>query len=212
MSSWLPWYINWTKWTNAYKLLVWYFNYGAISWQDNTVTSAVDTAFLDCLQNTYMNQHVEEPTRGRSGQNPSILDLIISNDPNIVSHIRYEPLLGKSDHACLVFNINCYKEAEESARKLYLYDKGEYENMTAELRNIDWIEKIGWITDPEEAYEVFTESLSSLCEKYIPTRTVGSGNKYEKNYDKDTVRAIKKKHRAWQRYMETRSGQNILNM
>ena len=95
---------------SAYKLLVGDFNYGAISWQDNTATSAAETAFLDCLQNTYLNQHVEEPTRGRSGQNPSILDFIISNDPNIVSHIRYESPLGKSDHACLVFNINCYKQ------------------------------------------------------------------------------------------------------
>ena len=84
---------------SAYKLLVGDFNYGTISWQDNTATSAADTAFLDCLQNTYMNQHVEEPTRGRSGQNPSILDLIISNGPNIVSHIKYESPLGKSDHA-----------------------------------------------------------------------------------------------------------------
>ena len=82
---------------SAYKLLVGDFNYGAISWQDNTATSAAETAFLDCLQNTYMNQHVEELTRGRSGQNPRILDLIISNDPNIVSHIRYESPLGKSD-------------------------------------------------------------------------------------------------------------------
>ena len=195
---------------SAYKLLVGDFNYGAISWQDNTATSAAETAFLDCLQNTYMNQHVEEPTRGRSGQNPSILDLIISNDPNIVSYIRYESPLGKSDHTCLVFNINCYKEAGESARKFYIYDKGDYEHMTAELSNIDWSKKIGWITDPEEAYEVFTETLSTLYEKYIPTKIVGTGNKYKKSYDKDTVRAIKKKHRAWQRYMETRSGQKYI--
>ena len=92
----------------------------------------------------------------------------------------------------------------------YLYDKGDYENMTAELSNIDWSKKIGWITDPEEAYEVFTETLSTLCDKYIPTKTVGSENKYKKSYDKDTVRAIKKKHRAWQRYMETRSGQKYI--
>ena len=82
--------------------------------------------------------------------------------------------------------------------------------MTAELSNIYWSKKTGWITDPEEAYEVFTETLSTLCEKYIPTKTVGSGNKYKKSYDKDTVRAIKKKHRAWQRYMETRSGQKYI--
>ena len=197
---------------SAYKLLVGDFNYGAISWQDNTATSAAETAFLDCLQNTYMNQHVEEPTRGRYGQNPSILDLIINNDPNIVSHIRYGSPLGNSDHACLVFNINCYKEAEESARKFYLYDKGDYENMTAELRNIEWSKKIGWITDPEEAYTVFTETLSTLCEKYIPTKTVGSGNKYKKSYDKDTVRVIKKNIEHGKATWKHDLNKNILNM
>ena len=82
--------------------------------------------------------------------------------------------------------------------------------MTAELSNIGWSKKIGWITDTEEAYEVFTETLSTLYEKYTPTKTVGSGNKYKKSYDKDTVQAMKKKHRAWQRYMETRSGQKYI--
>ena len=82
--------------------------------------------------------------------------------------------------------------------------------MTAELSNIDWSKKISWITGPEEAFEVFTETLTALCARYIPTKTVGSGNKYKKSYDKDTVRAINKKYRAWQRYTETRSGQKYI--
>ena len=71
-----------------------------------------------------------------------------------------------------------------------------------------WLHIDAWTK--EEAYEVFTETLSALCEKYIPTKTVGSGNKHKKSYDMDTVRAIKKKHRARQRYMETRSGQKYI--
>ena len=73
-----------------YKLIMGDFNYASISWEDGVAISATDSAFVNSLQDTYMTQHVSEPTRGRNGQEPNTLDLIISNDPNIVSDIKYE--------------------------------------------------------------------------------------------------------------------------
>ena len=162
---------------------------------------------MNCLQDTYMTQHVSEPTRGRNGEDPSILDLVISNDPNITSEISYEAPLGKSDHACLKFNINCFRTEQGKNRKFHLYDKGDYVHMASELNNVDWQQKIGHLGDPDEAYEVFCKVLRALIDKYVPALITNKSHKAVKRFSNDTLRAIKKKHRAWRRYVETRSGQ-----
>ena len=154
---------------SAYKLLIVDFNCGKICWEDGTTTTPLEAAFMNCLQDTYMTQQVSEPTRGRNGEDPSILDLVMSNYPNIVSEISYEAPLGKSDHACLKFNINCFRTEQGKNRKFHLYDKGDYLQMASELNNVDWQQKIGHLGDPHEAYEVFCQVLcASLIDRYVP--------------------------------------------
>ena len=76
-----------------------------------------------------MAQHILEPTPGRTGQDPRILDLVIINDPNIISEITYEVPLGKKDHACLKFHIKSFRTEQGQQQKLYAYDKRDYVNM-----------------------------------------------------------------------------------
>ena len=117
---------------SPYKILIGDFNYGKINWESGTATTPSEAAFVNSLKDVYMTQHVSEPTRGRDGQQPSILDLIISNDPDIVSNIIYESPLGRSDHACVLFDINCSTINKHQNKKIYLYDKGDYTSMAAD--------------------------------------------------------------------------------
>ena len=132
---------------SAYKLLVGDFNFRSICWEDGIAISTTESTFVHTLQDTYMAQHVAEPTRGRNGQEPSILDLIISNDPNIVSHISYESPLGKSDHACQTFYLKCYRNKPDQTRKFYLYDKGDFNQIMQTLSTLIGKRKlVTWLT------------------------------------------------------------------
>ena len=53
-----------------------------------------------------MSQHVTDPTRGRGSNNPNVLDLILSNDEDIIDVENLSPL-GRSDHCILTFEILC---------------------------------------------------------------------------------------------------------
>ena len=195
---------------SAYKQLVGNFNFGSICWEDGIATSSTESTFVNTLQDTYMTQHVAEPTRGRNGQEPSILDLIISNDPNIVSDISYESPLGKSDHACRTFYLKCYRNKSDQTRKFYLYDKGDFKQVNADLVNINWEREIGHLADPSSAYAAFSEIMLALIDKHVPTKTLYPSRKHKNCFGKDILRSVKKKHTAWQRYMETRSGEKYL--
>jgi hypothetical protein len=83
------------------------FNFPNLTWRlclDSRFSSA-DAPLVDFLLNTHATQFVQECTRFRSGQNPSLLDLIFISNPDLATNFNYLPPVGKSDHVLLEFNI-----------------------------------------------------------------------------------------------------------
>ncbi len=52
-----------------------------------------------------LHQHVLSPTRFRTGQNPSLLDLVFTKFPDSITAIEVEPPLGRSDHAVITCDV-----------------------------------------------------------------------------------------------------------
>ena len=52
-------------------------------------------------------QHITEPTRQRGSDKPSTLDLILTNEANMISDIKIDSPIGASDHSFISFNLNC---------------------------------------------------------------------------------------------------------
>ena len=80
--------------------------------------------------------------------------------------------------------------------------KGDYESMRHELK-IDWKEILG-NSDVNIMLQKFTELIFSANEKFIP-RSRPFPRKRTVPLCKNTVRAIKRKHRAWTRFIESRN-------
>ena len=82
-----------------------------INWESNTTTVGEDhkaTKFVQCIRDTFWFQHVKHPTRLGQGKEPSVLNLIFSNEENMVEKVNFLSSLGKSDHLVLTFNLVCY--------------------------------------------------------------------------------------------------------
>ena len=79
-----------------------------------------------------------EPTRLREGQSPSILDLVFTNEENMVDKINYLPGLEKSDHLELDFNFNCFIEKNSTTQTKYNFNKIDYNSCTNQLSSRDW--------------------------------------------------------------------------
>ena len=77
------------------------FNLKEINWE-NLTTSVAEThlasLFVECVRDSYFVQHITEPTRIRTGHEPSALDLTFTNEEDMVSYLKYLPSIGKSDH------------------------------------------------------------------------------------------------------------------
>jgi hypothetical protein len=70
------------------------FNYLDINWSTwNTKVGSCETQeyqFMECIQDNFLFQHVDKPTRWRGGYTPSVLDRILTNEENMVANLEYQ--------------------------------------------------------------------------------------------------------------------------
>ena len=184
------------------------FNYPNVDWGQCVSTEGDGSDsdfFMECLKDCYLTQHIDTPTRHREGQQPSILDLILTNEENVVNDIQYLAPLGNSDHCTVLFNYVCKAVSSNSITTKYKYDKGDYDGMREYFRQVDWSVELGQTTE-QEAWDVFSGKLEDAMSRFIPIHKTG-GNKKKKHQlymNKQGLSLGKRKDRAWQRYLESR--------
>ena len=177
------------------------FNYPDIKWENWNSEREESELFLECLRDCFWYQHVQDYTRCRLNQRRSVLDLIISNEEDMVECLEYLSPLGASDHKVLTFQFNCYCSHSKNSSTHFNYYKGDYEAMRQEL-NINWEEEL-CNDEVNNMLRKLNDRISSAKEKFIP-RSRPFPRKGTVPLCKNTVDAIKRKHRTWTRFIESR--------
>ena len=123
----------------SHKLVVGDFNYKHINWNTWSTSrndSSNEQLFIDTIQDIYWYQHISEPTRYREGEDPSLLDLVFTNEEAMIQHIQHQSPLGKSDHSILVIDFLIKQATSFKPRTVYSYDKANYEKRALEQANV----------------------------------------------------------------------------
>ena len=183
------------------------FNYPEINWESEFVIEQSPTIgqFIDTIQELHLCQHVVQPTRYRLGHDPSLLDLILTNEDDLIQELDHKPGLGESDHECLYFNINCYKNITKKGPTLPNYYKADYNKIQDRLKDINWYERLNG--DSIEDYETFMKILKTAMDGLVPTKT-----ELEKQRNMYMTREAMKlrdlKCKLWRRYTRARTSYN----
>ena len=83
------------------------FNHGQIQWKSLQSTRGEDQQFLFLIQDSFLTQHVLEPTRG-----DNVLDIVLSSQKELVDNAKIHEPLGNSDHNQIHFDINIKSESK----------------------------------------------------------------------------------------------------
>ncbi|XP_065568925.1 uncharacterized protein LOC136032584 [Artemia franciscana] len=192
-------------------LVVGDFNLPSIDWK-NQITSLSNQSFehhfLQKLQDTYLCQHIQEPTRFRDDSNPSVLDLVITKSPDDVRNIEILPPLGKSDHTVLKLSLKSSGDDPTPQKQTlkYNYTKGDYESfrnfilslcITEELRENKY--------NVNEVFELIHEALVVGQNKFIPTIAYSRLYKNRQTLPREILQAISEKNYRWCEYIKIRS-------
>lgn len=187
-------------------LLVGDFNRPHINWNNWNVRNNDDGRFIEVLQDNFMHQKIERPTRYRHGQTPTLDDLVICSKEDLAEDIHYLDPLGKSDHICITFTIPNIGRAPQTSKTRHNMHKGDYSKLGRLLTESNW-DMDGM--ELEEAWELFETNYNEAVRESIPT-TPARPAKWRKPLwmNKQTTKAIKRKYWAWQRYKLTGSRQD----
>ena len=124
---------------------------------------------------------------------PSILDLILTNEENMVSKLQYKPGLDKSYHLVLEFTYNCYIRSNESPPKKLNFFKGNYKQINEKLQENDWEQELHGLS-LLETWEILTEKLIKLIEENVPVLKVSNEAGRKNPYvSQQCMEAIRKK-------------------
>lgn len=194
----------------THKCLVGDFNYRDINWNTWTTNHNEDSKehhFIETIRDCYLHQHNTEDSRRRGNDQPSLIDLIFSDEEMQVSEVQHHAPLGKSDHNVITFTFNCYIDFSKSKER-YLYNKADYVAMRRELEASKWMESLNLEHSIEGLWNKIKEKTSELRKKFVPAEKV-SGKPSWKDVgstpiDKKVQEAIKMKHVTHRRWMNAK--------
>ena len=112
------------------------FNYKGIDWAANCEDNGISIEcrlFLECINECFVTLHVNFFTTDKS-----VLDLVVSRDPDIVSDAQVLGNFETSDHKLLGFNLKIEKKEEVNSTTRYDYKRMDIMGARKELRKVDW--------------------------------------------------------------------------
>ena len=152
----------------SHLLIMGDFNYREINWEENSTPMGENhilSLFLECIRDTYLFKHVREQTRFRDNNEPSTLDLILTNEENMIDNIEHGPGLGRSDHLTLSFNHTCFTSTNPNEANIKRnYFKGDYAAIRQCLEEIEWDTVLNGL-DLSKSWSFFAEKSSRINRK-----------------------------------------------
>ena len=77
------------------------FNFPDIDWENWSSSDSNSQEFIEIIQDTYLQQHVNS----QPGQTSNCLDLIFTNEEEMIQQVQISDPIGLSDHCTLVFDL-----------------------------------------------------------------------------------------------------------
>ena len=93
----------------SHKCLVGDFNFPDINWDSWTSPHSEvskEYKFIETIRDCFFHQHNLENSRRRGNDEPSLIDLIFTDELMHISNVCHPSPLGKSDHNVITFNFN----------------------------------------------------------------------------------------------------------
>ncbi len=187
------------------------FNHPELDWYNGKTTKNPEhksSLFLEAVRDSFLFQHVKDPTHYRCDQTPSTIDLLFTNEDNMLSNLHHNTPIGKSHHVSLVFDLNCYTLHDELTREHYQYYKGDYDEIRARFDSSELVNKMQ-NKSAEECWNLIDHQLRELQRLFIPKIRIGKNKRIRPLWmNANAMAKVKKKWHAFKRYRETREWQD----
>ena len=158
------------------------FNHPSIDWENfysNKSEDHCDSKFLFEFMSINTNQLITSPTHHKPNCKSTLIDLIITKTPEIISNIRQNPPIGKSHHqvitAKIKINKNNLSNKDKPSQKIVKpnFDKADYDAINRTLFNENW-EDILDQKDVNETWNLIKDKIEQVKHQYVPIKFINT--------------------------------------
>lgn len=174
-------------------LLMGDFNFPDIDWSLSLASSAVSQQFVDCIDEAFITQHVNQATRKNS-----VLDLVFTSEPDMIDTVSVLSSLGSSDHNILQWTVKLSPVMSVFDRPCLDYSKADFPAMRQALNAVDWSSSLQG--DANKQWITFASILKQLEEQYIPIKKFSKYRKKAPWMSYKAVKLVNKKHKLYSKY------------
>ena len=147
------------------------FNCRSTHWWQNDNESNESRIFESTTADLGLYQLISEPTHVM-GDSKSCLDLIFTDQPNLIIKSGVHPSLHNQCHHHIVYGkLSVSNMAPPSyTRRIWHYCKADFINIMKRIDMFNWHEQLGRITCPNEQVKLLNEVLLNIYSNFIPNQ------------------------------------------
>uniref|UniRef100_A0A8C8RGD0 Maestro heat like repeat family member 6 n=1 Tax=Pelusios castaneus TaxID=367368 RepID=A0A8C8RGD0_9SAUR len=138
------------------------FNYPDICWEGNTAVHRQSRKFLENIEDNFLVQMLEEPTRGLAP-----LDLLLTNREELIGEVEVNGNLGSSDHEMVEFRILINGRKEKSRTHILDFRKADFGSLRELMGRVPWEADLKG-KGVQDSWLYFKETLLEAQEDNIP--------------------------------------------
>ena len=182
------------------------FNCRSTQWWKDDIENTEGKSFEPLTSDIGLHQLISEPTH-IMGDYKSCIDLIFTDQPNLIVESGVHPSLHEQCHHLIVYGKLSVSNVAlpPYTRRIWYYDRADFVAIMKSIEMFHWQEHLGKIACPNEQVKFLNEVLLNIYSNFIPNK-VKSIKPRQAPWITQTVKNfLRKKNRAYKSFM--RNGQ-----
>ena len=178
------------------------FNGHSQFWWGDGDTTPEGKDIEELLSSLNLSQMISEPTNFTPGKNPSCIDLIITDQPNLLLDYGTRASLDPKCHHQIIHGKINFKipPPPPIERKMWHYDKANTDAIRRSMTNFPWAEQLRLNNDVNWQVKIFHETFMNIMSNFIPNLIKKCVPRDPPWINKSLKSLLKKKNRLYKNY------------
>ena len=133
----------------------------------------------------------------------NVLDLCLTDNPNIIKNLEITTRLGNSDHLSVEIELTFPRHISQACTEKRNFYKGDYISANTKLSEVNWSSMLDM--NLETSWQYFSNQVSGIINETILVHKINSKKPKPPWMDKYCLKLVEEKYRAWKKYTYSRN-------
>ena len=148
------------------------FNGHSQFWWADGDTTPEGKKLEESFSNLNLSQVISEPTNFTPNKNPSCIDLLITDQPNLILDSGTRPSLDSKCHHQIIYGKVNFKipPPPPSERKIWHYNRANVDAIKRSMVSFPWAQHLNLNSNPNWQVKTFHETFLNIMSNFIPNK------------------------------------------